>query len=484
MNGKIKNSFKTKSFRVGGYSIAVIAIVIVLVVIVNIFVQNIPTSFTKFDLTSSELYSISEETEEIVKEITENITVYFIATTGSEDNTINELLGRYKALNSKITVKYIDPATNPNFTSKYTTDTVSSSSLIFESEYRSKVVDYYDIYVTSYSDEELYYYYYYGTMPTGTTSFAGEGCITSALQYVASPEIPTLYTLTGHGESSFDSTMLSYLDEDNIVTAELSLLTSEAVPEDATAVAIVAPTSDINEDEAEKLLEYVNNGGSLILLTNYKMTGFENLYSVTAAYGAVAQEGLMLEGNQNYYMSGYPYFCLPKMQSTDISELVGSSNIYIGMPYAHGISKSSDIASNISYTSLLKSSGAAYFKTDIENIETLEKLDGDVSGQFDLAVLLENTESGGRIVWFASDGIANSTYDRYVSGGNSTYFLSTLTYICDKPQSVSIAAKSMQVQALTVSDFATSVWSTVVTIIIPVAILLGGLIYWLRRRKA
>lgn len=483
-NNGIKASFGTKSFRVGGYSVVVAAALIAIVVIVNLFVNALPETYTKIDASSNELYSISEETESIVSSINEDITVYLIAETGSEDTVISELLGRYQALNSHIKVKNVDPAVSPAFTSQYTDADLSSNSLIVVSALRSKAVDYTEIYVTSYSDEEIYNYYYYGTMPTGTTEFAGEGAVTGALQYVTENTIPTLYVLTGHGESSFDTTMAGYIKSDNIETADLSLLTEETVPSDASGVIVISPQSDINTDETQKLREYLAGGGSLILLTDYNTTELPNLFTLTSEYGASFNGGLVIEGNKNYYMSGYTNYLLPKIQSSAISSLITNDNMYVFLPNAHGITKSDSIADNITYSSLLKSSAAAFIKTDVANIETLEKQDGDQTGQYDLGVLLTDSDTGGKIVWFSSSYIINSSADSSVSGGNSTFFLSTLTYLCEKAASVSIASKSMQVAALVIDDLSANIWAAVIVVIVPAAILGGGFAYWYKRRRA
>jgi len=479
----VKASFKTKSFRVGGYNTIISLLVIAVVFVVNLIVGAIPSAYTRLDTSSNALYSISEETMDIVKAIDRDITIYFIAQTNMQDAAIEELLGRYTSLNSRIKVKQIDPAVSPNFTQKYTDATLNESSLIFESDLRSYVVDYSEIYVTQYSDEELMNYYYYGTVPTGSTSFDGEGKITGALDYITSAAIPTVYNLTGHGESPFSQTMAEYIKKDNIISKDLSLLTSDAVPEDASVVIINNPAVDINEDEAQKLQSYLDRGGYIILNTGFDSVGMTNLKSITSSYGAEWTEGMVIEGNANYYMSGMPYYLVPKIASSEISSLITNTNINVMMPMAHGITASSELPSEITYTSLMKSSLAAYVKTDLQENDTLEKEEGDIEGQFDIGALMVNSSTGGKLVWFASPYIVDDTADMYVSGGNSTYFLSTLTYLCEKEASVSIASKSMQVEALVVDAASANIWGTVITVILPAVVICMGFVYWYNRKK-
>lgn len=476
-------SFKSKYFRIGGYSTVVSAAVLIIIIVINLFVGAIPPSYTKIDTSSNELYTISDETKNFVSVISEDVNIYFIAESGAEDTTIDELLGRYVSLNNRITVQKVSPATNPNFTAKYTDQPLSPSSLIFESARRSYVVDNSEIYVTEYSQEELINYYTTGAMPRGTTSFAGESSITGALDYVTSDRIPTAYMLGGHGESPFGEKISGYISDDNIIVSELSLLTSEAVPEDATCLIINNPTADISTEESTKIKNYLSAGGYMIIMTGYSDTDLPNLYTLTAEYGAQYNDGMVIEGNANYYMSGYPYFLLPKIEASDISSLITNDNIRTALPYAHSIQKSETLPDNITVTSLLTTSAAAYVKADAFNIESLEKAEGDAAGPFDLGVLIKDNATGAKIIWLSSPYIADDQIDLSVSGGNSTFLLSALTYLSEKEASVSIAAKSMQVAALVIDEFSSNAWGAIITVILPAGIIILGLSLWLRRRK-
>lgn len=476
------SSFKSKMFRAGGYSTLISVAAIAIVIVINLIISSLPAIYTRYDTSSTAMFSIGEETMDIVGAIGEDVTIYLVAENGAEDDTLVELLGRYTSLNKRITVKRIDPATNPNFTGNYTEETLSPSSLIIESARRFFVVDYADIFVTNYSEEELMNYYYYGIEPSGTTSFAGESKITSALQYVTSDYIPTLYILGGHGETALDETLMTYITEDNYNTAALDLLTVEAIPADASALIINAPTNDISATEMEKINAYVKTGGTVIMLTAYSDEPLNNLYALPASYGVNIVPGMLIEGNANYYMSGYPYFIMPKIQNSEISAMMGS-NLRVLLPYAQGLTVGNK-PSGVTVTSLLSSSGAAYSKLDAMNITSLEKEDGDQVGPFDLGVLIEDSATGAKIVWVTSTELLNSQVDSlYVSGGNSTFFLSTLSYLCEKGVSVSIAAKSMQVEALVVSEMAANLWSIVIIAIIPLGTIALGLYIWAKRRK-
>ncbi|NLZ37716.1 MAG: hypothetical protein GX897_09650 [Clostridiales bacterium] len=470
-----QDTLSGRSLRMGGYSVAITAIVVIAAVFINLIVNRIPSKYTKIDNSSVGLYSITPDSEEIARDIGEEVTIYLVAEQGSEDNTIVELIGRYTGLNSKIKYRQIDPALYPNFTEKYTTATLSGSSVIVESAKRSQVIDYNDIYVTDYSIDENTY------QIKTSSSYAGEARLTSALKYVTTDEIPKIYILGGHGEADLSETMKNYLRDDNFELAELNLLTSESVPADADCVFINFPTADINPTESDMLLNYLKGGGSMVLLTGFSDdTPRPNIQKLGEYYGMTGDWGLVIEGSANHYNT-YPYFLLPKIGSHDIISSMPTDNFFVMMPYSMGI-KVAETAprATVNVTSLLYTSNSAYSKHG--EISDLEPGDNDTEGPFAIAAIAE--EGNTRFLWFTSPYLLDETIDQYVAGGNSSFFLTSMGWIGGKSESVSIATKQLQVAALILTETEKNIWSVVIAAIIPVTVILIGLRVWIKRRRA
>ena len=283
---RVADSFSTRSFRAGGYSVAAAAIVLAIAVMVNVFAAALPASVTKFDTTANQLFTLSEQTEKLVGGLTDEVTVYWIVRSGREESYLESLLSRYQSLSDKIRVVKKDPDVFPTFTQQYT-DSFTENSLIVEAGERYRYVDYNDIFVMDYAS-----YYYYGTE---NWSFCGESELTSAIDYVVSENLPKVYLLTGHGESSLSDSFASAVKQQNIETAELSLLTLESVPADADCILINAPQSDISLDEQSKLQEYLGNGGNLFLITDPPKNGaLTNLEALMADYGVTTVDGIVV----------------------------------------------------------------------------------------------------------------------------------------------------------------------------------------------
>ena len=75
---------------------AMAAVFIVIVVVINMIVGAIPSKYSQLDVSSSKLYTIGDETKKVLKALDKDVTIYQIAASGSEDDTISNLLSRYK----------------------------------------------------------------------------------------------------------------------------------------------------------------------------------------------------------------------------------------------------------------------------------------------------------------------------------------------------------------------------------------------------
>ena len=474
-----KESFGTmlysRAVKNGAYASAISALVVALVVAVNLIISALPSRYTSFDLTDEKIFSLSEESKQLAETLTQEIDIYYLAVTGQEDAAVSALLEKYAGLSSHITVTQKDPVIYPAFGSGYGAASAASGSVIVDGNNgRYRVIDSTELYEQTVNYETYSY----------DTSFAGESKITSALSYVASEDLPVLYLLTGHGEAELATSYANSLADANITTQSLNLLTVDAVPEDADSVLLNAATKDLSAEEAQKLSEYLAGGGSLILVTNYgEYTAEEmpNLAGLMAEYGLSAQEGIVIENDQNYYLSGYPYYLLPEVNSHDITEPLLES--YLLTPLAHGIEIAAELPENVQAAGLLTTTSAAYLKENAYSADAITQADDDLTGAFHVAVAAENTETGAHLVWMSTSGFFDEGTNEMVSGANLDFVLNAINWGSDNETGITLHAKSMAGGTLTVTQGAGNLWSTLLTIVIPVAMLVIGVVIWAKRRK-
>ena len=459
---------KNIAFKGGSYAIVLTCIVLALLVVVNLLAGALPANLTKLDISSSKLYSITSNTKAVVNALEQDVTIYWIVQSGKEDDVIDNLLAKYESLSDHIEVVKRNPDVYPAFARQYTDETVSNNALVVVSGEKYRYVPYSDIYV---SQGSAYSYSY-------TTSFDGEGAITSAIDYVVSTQLPILYTLEGHGETALPDTFASQLEKENVETESLSLLNVDEIPEDAAALMIHAPASDISGEEAKMLSEYVKSGGKLLILAGPVADGeLTNLYGILSDYGVSAVQGIVSESDRSHYAFQAPYVLLPDLGDSDITAPLAEKNYMAIVPIAAGLQISGDSA-----VSLLNTTDSAYSKIAGYQQTTYEKEDGDIDGPFSLGVDIQD-HSSGRIMFFTSSYLLDDMYNAYSSGANNDMVMNALSALMGDRQAMSIRSKSLNYNYLTISESAASTIKLVMIGLVPLCYLAMGVVTVLEKRR-
>lgn len=474
----IKASLTTRAFRVGGYSVAAAAIVVLIAVVANLLVTALPATLTQVDTTAGSMYTLSQETEDILGGLEEDITLYWVVQSGQEDETLGTLLDRYAAGSDRVTLEKVDPDVSPELLQEYVSGTVYNNSLIVVSGDRDTYVSYDDLYEYTYSDDYTSY----------NTSFSGESALTSAIDYVTREDLPKLYTLTGHGEADLTSTFQSAVEGQNVEVESLSLLTQESVPEDADCLLLNGPESDLSQEEAEAIQAYLDQGGDLIVLTDPAQEGQErpNLEALLADYGMAANDGIVLEGDSGHYALGAPFYLLSDLDSHAITEPLIDGGYYILLSLAQGITVTDSPREGLTVESLLTTSDQAYSKLAGYSMETYSKEEGDLVGPFSLAALATEKQEDGtesHVLWIGSTSLVDDQYNQQVSGANEDFFLNCVGWTCQGEEGVSIHAKEITTQYLTVPASTASLLILLVVAVVPAGYLFFGLRIWIRRKR-
>ena len=476
---KLIGTISKKHIKNGSYTMVMSVIFIAVVIVINMIVSTIPSKYSEIDISSQKLYSIGDETKEMLKDLEKDVTIYQIAQSGSEDENIANLLKKYEDESKHIKVEQKDPVVNPKFVSQYTSDDLSANSLIVVCGDRNKVIDYNNMYETSID---------YQTYSSQTTGFDGEGQITSAIGYVTSENLPVLYTVEGHGEKDMDSAIKEDIEKANMDIKSLNLLTEGSVPDDADCLFIDSPSTDFSSDEKDAIIEYLEDGGKAMIFSDYTTEDMPNFDAILENYGVQRVDGVVFEGDNQHYAMQMPYYLVPTINSTDASSETASAGYYVLAPYAQGIKKLDDIRDTVTIESILTTSDQAYSKTDL-NSSTIEKEDGDVEGPFDLGVSITESlddDKETQIVYYSTSNLMDSQTNQMVSGGNEKLIIESLKWMTDTEESasVSIPSKSLEVSYLTITDYDAAFWKICTIALIPGLFLVIGFVVWIKRRKA
>jgi len=471
---KRRYSVSVKTFSLGAYNTGMIAVVAAILVIFNIILGELPATWTNIDLTYEKLYTLTDQTKEFVNNMTDDVTIYVLVNEKNQDTTLGQTLERYDDLSDHIMVEYVDPVVNPTFYTQYTDSSLSTNSLIVVSDKRSKVISADSIYETAYD---------YSTYTSYTSGYDGEGQITSAIDFVTRDDMPKIYFLEGHGEYSFSSTFTASLTKENVDYSTINLLNYDSVPEDASSLVIYAPASDFSEDDKNKIISYLEGGGSVVTISGYATADMTNFDEVLSYMGLSIADGIVMEQDSGYYYQSQNYL-LPELISSVYTSGIYNS-YYIFAPYAQGIVIEDESSEELSYTIFLSTSDSAYSMIDVSVTTATGKQEGDIDGPFGIGVeAVKELDTGtATMVLYSCELLFTDEANQMVSGANLMLFTNTVSRFVEHTVSVSIPVKSYEVSTLLLSQSQIVLLGLIATIILPVGCLIAGFVIWFRRRR-
>jgi ABC-type uncharacterized transport system involved in gliding motility auxiliary subunit len=236
---------KTRQTKYGGYLTAYIIIVLCILGAANFLANRY--NKTK-DLTASKLFSLSDQTVKVVRNLSTDVKMYYFDKSDAWSNSRfgpspKDLLTRYSNLSSKVSVEYIDPVRNP----KRATD--------------MKVTNFGTLFIEASGRRE-------------ESKGLGEEQVTNALIRVLKPDKRTACFLTGHGEHDLEDTqqqgysaVKESLEGNNFLTKAISLLDkAAAVPSDCTVLVVGGPKKDLIDVETEAIQKFVQGGGRALFM--------------------------------------------------------------------------------------------------------------------------------------------------------------------------------------------------------------------------
>ena len=341
-----KNISSVVQLKNGSFSLAVTAIVLAIIVVVNLIIGQLPSKLLNWDLSETGIFSVSDTSKELLKDLDKDVTVEVVAETGNVDSRIEKFISIYGDLSSKLKVSYIDPVLHPEILTKYG---ISANSVVVSCEETGKnqVISFSDIIVS----QQNYYGY------SSESEFDAEGQLTSAVAAVTSDNDKKIYLLRGHGESAISQELGELLTKNSMTTSNLNLLETASVPDDCDLLIINNPTSDLGTDEYTELHNYLYQGGNVLLLrgvTDKELTNFNELME---DYGMTMVNSYIGDRDRYYQRAQSAFYFFPMITSND-TNVETTSSILVGA--VAGMTASENTPEDVTLTTLLTTSNNAF----------------------------------------------------------------------------------------------------------------------------
>jgi ABC-type uncharacterized transport system involved in gliding motility auxiliary subunit len=234
----IVGAFSRRQARLGSLTIASILIVLGILVAINYLGarQN-----KRWDLTADSQFTLSDQTKNVLGKLDAPLKVYVFDKVPDIDR-FRDRLREYEYLSKQVSVEYVDIDKQPTLGRQYSVQ--SYGTVVFDYKGRTERVV---------GDREQ--------------------DLTNAIIKAVTGTQRKVYFTQGHGERdplsserTGYSTVKSALETENYLVEKLVLVQAGAVPDDAAALVMAGPKTDLLPNEADAVQAYLAKGGKLLVM--------------------------------------------------------------------------------------------------------------------------------------------------------------------------------------------------------------------------
>ncbi len=456
--------------------ILIFLLVVLLTVMVNVLAGQLVARYNlKLDLTASHLYSISDETKELVSGLEKDVHLYVICQGREAITEYAEMFDRYDACSDHLTVEYINPDTDLIFIDRYQEEGVeiALNSVIVESGSRRRVIRFADMYTFS---------------PDGTlTMFEGESKVTSAVMNVIREDKVKAALFMGHGEDSPKVLQTQLIDGGCEV---VGFVLNKEVPDEIGCAILAGPQNDFSETEIAYLDAYLNRGGSLLYFKDAGVKELPHLDAFLAEWGIRFRYEAVMDASYN--IDSNPMYVVGQYVEHDINKYFETHSYYVVTPVTSPVDEDFSSVAGASVSVVLGSSDRAYSRAvDTKSADrSLNRQDTDTAGPFALAVASEKnvtkpdgSAGTGRIFAMGTHRFYEDELLQSTAIGNSAYMNELVSWASGSGDAVwSMAGKQVGAEKLTVTSEQIRLFSVILIGVIPALVIAAGIIVVLKRR--
>lgn len=449
----IMDFFSKRSARLGT-NVLVLAIA---VVVILGFANFLGYRYHKrFDWTSEKLFTLSDETDKVVRGLKQNVTIYRFAKTPDQD--LNDRMAEYVNLNpSKMHYEVVDPESQPGIAKQYGVTTMGQ--LIAASGSKNNKID-------------------------GST----EQDLTSAILQVTQDRTETACFVTGHGEKSTSnsqaqgySVAADELKKEGYQIKDVNLVTDNGVPSDCTALIDNGPTQAFFPQEVDMLTKYLNGGGRALFMidpgTDPKLDSIFQAWNINVA----SDYAIDVSGVGRLFGTGPAVPLVVDYGDNPITRnLQGTMTFF---PLARTVSIADTSKTTPEDTELLKTSARSFTVPNLGNGQVKFDAKTDKQGPLSLAVAADQKETGDKTARLVVVGDSDFAENQWVTlQRNGDLFYNTVNWLASQEQLISIRPKNPENRRvdLTESQQRGLYWFSLV--LLPGCVVIGGIYIWLKRR--
>lgn len=408
----------------------------------------------KLDLTENKLYTLSSETEKILSDLKEQVTITVFNEETEYPLLPKNLLAGYPQKSRNITVRYCDPYREPKLVRLYEDKgcSIELNDLIIESNGRYQQLKLMDLYQLDNSQSQVEKLY-------------AEQEITSGIHKVVNKEKKKVLFTDGHGEEP-SMGLMDIFSQNHYQTAytELSI---QGIDKSTELLVICSPKRDFSSEEIYAVEKYLENGKSVMLFWEPGSSGMTNLREFLEDWGISPTDELVEE--PDLYVSGSRLNVAATYVPHEINQFFSNNRYYVITPSCVAMKQVYEKQGTTETSRVLRSSAKA----------VTERL-GE-KGPFALVLSSERrvtvqdgNEAVGKLFVCGSKNIYGDDLLSSEKLANRDFLIQAAAWCTEDGTMINIPPKEMGHELLPVVAAERRKWAVLMLVVLPVGILAMG----------
>lgn len=391
------------------YAVLITIIVIALIIAINAVLDLIFGEQLTIDLSATAQNTISSVSVDYIDSLPADTEIRIVALMDKPTSLANSpyeyivpLLDDYEyQSDGKITVEYINPEVYPTILTEL--DPTNANSLeagMFVMTCAGRISTFYPSDCFTYDQDYLQTYgsYY-------PTSNIVESTFTNAIVSVTSTLSQKAYFVTGLQEDTHTS-FTNILNSLFIESEDLPISDSFTVPEDCDLLIINGPLVDISTNVADAIIDYINNGGKVVVSVDFYYAAaesFPNLNTVVNTMNLNIDNSLVVENDSSYRLDDNGFSFLATVDS-EFSTFTSSTTLKVA--YSRPIRALDSTNANITVAPICYTTQ----NTALYSVVDEELVQGSATGQFNAAMYAYNSSTDAEMFVFGASSFTSDTY--------------------------------------------------------------------------
>jgi len=409
------------------------------------------------DVTANKRFTLSDQTKKVVGGLNKDVNVYYFEKQDRFEGA-RDMLDRYKNLNSKFKVNYVDPDKKPDIAR--IEGMRNFGDIIIDSGVKKETAK-------ALTEEEL----------------------TGALIRSLKTGTRTVCFVEGSGEHRISenardgySTFKDALEKNNYKTQTISLIEKPEVPKECNIVLVGGPKRDYLQPAVDAIKTFVAGGGSAIVnfdavldLPDQKMGDTPNLSALAAGWGITTKGDVLIDLGSASRLFGQLSPVVGSYESHPITRVM-ADNASV-MPLSRTVEAKSPAEK------LFSTSESSYSLTNPKLPMKEADLDKGAKGPFPVGAAAKfgtGANAGRVVVVGSSNWLANFMLSAPIA--NRDLALNVMNWLTSDEELISIRPKEPEDRRLTVTGGALRAMFFVSVIGLPLFVILSGVSVWWKRR--